>query len=87
MKVESSGKIIKQFAGLRSKTQSHFIDGGSEDKKQNDEKSVIDRNLKFKEKKNRLQQTQLEDYHLEKDKIDMDSLNPILHISIYAFLL
>ena len=33
MKNELDGKIIIKFVGLRTKTYSHFIDKGSEDKK------------------------------------------------------
>ena len=33
IKDELGGKIMKQFVGLRAKTYSYLIDGGSEDKK------------------------------------------------------
>ena len=40
MKDELGGKIMTKFVGLRSKTYSHLIDDGNEDKKPNDTKSM-----------------------------------------------
>ena len=40
MKDELGGKIMTKFVGLRSKTYSHLIDDGNEDKKANDTKSM-----------------------------------------------
>ena len=34
-------KIIKEFVGLRAKTYSYLTDGGSEDKKESAQKSVL----------------------------------------------
>ena len=48
MKDELDGKIITNFAGLRSKTYSYLINDGSEDKKAKGRKKyVIERKLKF----------------------------------------
>ena len=40
MKDKLDGKIIAKFVGLRAKTYSYSIDGGSEDKKDKGSKSV-----------------------------------------------
>ena len=40
MKDELRVKIMRKFVGLRAKTYSYLIDDGSEDKKQNAQKSV-----------------------------------------------
>ena len=49
MKGELSGKIIMEFIGLRAETCSYLIDDGSEDKKQNAQKSVSQKeNLNLK---------------------------------------
>ena len=40
MKDEVSGKILKEYVGLRAKTYSYLIDDGSKDKKAKGEKSV-----------------------------------------------
>ena len=40
MKDELGGKIITKFVGLRAKTYSYLIDGGSKDKKAKGKKSV-----------------------------------------------
>ena len=61
MKDELGGKIIKIFFGLRAKTYSYLIDDGSEDKKaKGTKKCVIKRKLKFKNYKNCLEVTKLE---------------------------
>ena len=76
MKDELGGKIMKKFLGLRAKTYSYFIDGGSEDKKaKGTKKYAIKRKLKFEHYKNCLEATQLDDKikYLEKDKINIDS--------------
>ena len=53
MKDELGGKIMTKFVGLRAKTYSYLIDGGSEDKKAKSTKMcVIKRKLKFENYKN-----------------------------------
>ena len=48
MKDEISGKVLKEYVGLRAKTYSYLIDDGSKDKKAKDtKKCVIKRNPKF----------------------------------------
>ena len=77
MKDELGGKIMKEFLGLRTKTYNYLIDDDSENKKAKDTKRcVIKRKLKFKNYKNCLEATQLENKinHPEKNKIDVDSL-------------
>ena len=41
MKNELGGKVPKEFVGLRAKTYSYLIDGGSEDKKAKSTKKCI----------------------------------------------
>ena len=74
-KDELGGKIMK--VGLRAKTYSYLIDGGSKDKKAKPpKKCVTKRKLKFENYKNCSEATQLEDKinHIEKNKIYIDSL-------------
>ena len=81
MKDELGEKIMKQFVWLRAKTYSYLIDDDSEDKKaQGTKKCVIKRNIKCEDYKNRLEAAQLVNKinHLEKNKIDVDSLE-IVH--------
>ena len=40
-KDELGWKLIKEFVGLRAKTYSYLTDGGSEDKKESAQKSVL----------------------------------------------
>ena len=48
MKDELGGKIVLKFVGLRVKTYSYLIDGGTEDKKaKGTRKCAIKRKLKF----------------------------------------
>ena len=77
MKGEIGGKIMIKFVGLRAKTYSYLIDDGSEDKKaKGTKKCVIKRKLKFENYKTCLEATQLQNKinHLEKNKINIDSL-------------
>ena len=77
MKDELGKKILKKFVGLRAKTCSYLIDDGSEDKKaKSTKKCVIKRKSKFENYRNCLEATQLENKikHLEKNKINIDSL-------------
>ena len=58
MKDELGGKIMTKFVGLRAKTYSYLIDGGSDDKKsKGTKKCVIKRKLKFKNYQNSLEAT------------------------------
>ena len=58
---ELGEKIIKEFLEFRTKTYSHLIDDGSEDKKPKGTKLyVIEIKLKFEDYKNCLEVTQLE---------------------------
>ena len=41
MKNELGGKIMKEFVGLKAKTNSYLIDNGSEDKKAKDTKKCV----------------------------------------------
>ena len=55
------GKLLKEFIGLRAKTFSYLTDDNSEEKKvKGTKKCAIKRKLKFKEYKNCLEVTQLE---------------------------
>ena len=68
---------MKKFVRLRAKTYIYLIDDGSENKKAKvTKKCVIKRKIKFENYKNCLEATQLEKKinHLEKIKIDIDSL-------------
>ena len=72
MKEELGRKIMKEFFGLRAKTYSSLIDGGSEDKKaKGAKKFVIKRKLNFENHKNCLEGTQLKSKinYLEKMKL------------------
>ena len=60
MKNELSGKIMIKFIGLRAKTYSDLIDDFSENKKAKDVKNCVKRKFKFKNYKNCLEATQLE---------------------------
>ena len=64
------GKLLKEFIGLRAKTFSYLTDDNSEEKKvKGTKKCAIKRKLKFKEYKNCLEATQLENQinHPEKN--------------------
>ena len=77
MKDQLGRKIMTKLFGLRLKTYSYLIDDGSEDKKAKSiKKCVIKRELKFKNYKNYLEATKLENKinHPEKNKINIDSL-------------
>ena len=70
-------KILKEFLGLRPKTYSYLINHGIEDKKAKViKKCAIKKTLKFEDYKSCLEANQLENKinHLEKNKIDVDSL-------------
>ena len=73
MKYELSGKIMKNFFGIRAKTYSLFKDDSSENKKaKGTKKCVLKKNLKFEKYKNCLEATQLE------NKISINSLKKII---------
>ena len=68
---------MKEFVGLRAKTYSYLKDNDNEDKKaEGTEKCVIKGKPKFKDYKNCLEAAQIENEisHLDKNKIDIDSL-------------
>ena len=78
MKNELDRKVVKEFVGLRAKTYSYFKGNNDRDKKEKCiKKLVIKRKLKFQGYKNCLEAAQIENKinHLEKDKIEADSLN------------
>ena len=49
MKEELGGKIMKELIGLRARTYSYLVDGGSGDKKA---KATNKKNLSYHQKKN-----------------------------------
>ena len=67
-----------KFGGLRAKTYNYFMDDGSEEKKKQKDtkKCVIKRKIKFQSYRNCSGVTKQENKrnHLEKSKIDKDSL-------------
>ena len=68
---------MEEFVGSRAKICSHLIDDGSEDKKSKARKKcVIKRKPKFQDYKNCLAAAQIDNKrkHLEKSKIEVDSL-------------
>ena len=77
MKGELGRKIMTKFVWLRAKTYSYLIDDSSEDKKaKGSKKCVIKRELKFENYKSCFEATHPENKikHLEKNKIDKDSI-------------
>ena len=64
------------FFWLSAKTYGYFTDDGSEKKAKATKKFIIKKKLKFEGYKNCLEATQLENKinHLEKNKIDIESL-------------
>ena len=72
MKDESGGKVKVKFVGLKAKTYSYLIDDSSEDKKaENTKKCDNKRKLKFKNYKNCLEATQLENKINHLNKINL----------------
>ena len=77
MKDQLGGKYMTKFFGLRAKTYNYLINDGSEDEKsKGTRKCAVKRKLKFETYKNCLRVTQLENKikHLEKTKINIDSI-------------
>ena len=77
MKDELGRKIMKEFVGLRAKTYGSLKDNDDEGKKAKEtKKCVMKRKLKFKGYSNCLEaaQIKIKINHLEKNKIDADSL-------------
>ena len=74
MKDELGGKFLTKFVGLRAKTYIYMINNSSENKKaKGTKKCVTKRKLNFKNYKNCLVATQLENKinYLEKNKINI----------------
>ena len=68
---------MKEFAGLRAKAYSYLKENYDEDKKaRGTKKCVLKRKLNFQDYKNCLEAAQIESEinHLEKKKIEVDSL-------------
>ena len=81
MKDELGGTIMKKFVGLRAKTYSFLIDDGSENKEAKLRKRcLIKGKLKFKDYKNCLEATQLENkiIYPQKNETDGDNLKRII---------
>ena len=77
MKDKLGRKIITKLVGLRAETYGYLTDDGSEDEKaKSTEKCVIKRKLKFKNYKNCLEATRLDNKikYLEKNKTSIHSL-------------
>ena len=77
MKDKLGRKIITKFVGLGAETYGYLTDDGSEDEKaKSTEKCVIKRKLKFKNYKNCLEATRLDNKikYLEKNKTSIHSL-------------
>ena len=77
MRDELGGQIMKEFVGLRAKTYSYLKGNNGEDKEaKGPKKCVIKRKLKFQDYENCLEAAQIENKinHLEKNKIEVDSL-------------
>ena len=77
MKDDLGGKIMTKFVGLKAKTYSYLICDGCEDKKAKYTKKLKKtKKLKFENYKNCLEASQLENRisHLDKNKIDIDSI-------------
>ena len=67
-------KMMTKFVGLRVKTYSYLIEDGNEDKKEKATKRcVIKRKIKFKNYKNCLESTQLDNKinYLEKNEMNV----------------
>ena len=76
MKDELGGKIMPKFVGLKAKTYSYLIDGGSKDEKEKDtKKCVIKRKHKFENYKNSLDAIQLENKINYLEKIKLTQIN------------
>ena len=80
MKDELRRKIITKLVGLRAKTYMYLTVDGSENKKA---KLKLKHKTKFENYKSCLEASQLENKinHLEKNKIDIDSLKKIINNS------
>ena len=77
MNNELGGPIMKEFVGKRARIYSHLKDNSDENRKSKGTKTcVIKRKLRFEDYKNCLEAAQIENKinHLEKNKIDLDSL-------------
>ena len=70
MKDELRGQIMKKFVGLRAKAYSYLKDNNDEDKKEKCAKKCVIKKIKFKDYKNCLKASQIENKinYLEKKK-------------------
>ena len=75
MKYELGGRVMTTFVGLRAKTYSYLIDDGSEYKKAKGTKMCVIKNFKFKNYKNCLGATKLDNKisYPEEIKLSIDS--------------
>ena len=81
MKDELGAQIMKELVGLWTNTYSYLEDNNGEDKKvKGTKKCAIKRKRKFQDYKNCLEAVQIENKinHLEKNKIDVDSLKGLI---------
>ena len=71
-------RIMTEFVGLRAKTYSYLKDNNDEDKKAKE--CFINVKIKFEDYKNCLEAAQIENKinHLEKNKMDVDSLKEFI---------
>ena len=82
MKHELGGQIMKEFIELRAKTYGYLKEKYDEDKKsKGTKKGITKRKLTFKDYKNYLEAAQMKNKinHLEKNKIDVDSLKEFIN--------
>ena len=83
MKDELGGRIMTKFVEVRAKTYSYLIDVSSEDKKANGTKKYVIKKKNFRNYKNCLEATQLDNQikYLEKNKINIGIFKIIINNS------
>ena len=76
MKDEFGGKIMTEFAALRTIPYSYLTDNNNENKKAKGTKKCVIKKLKFNDYKHCFEETQIENKinQLEKNKLDVNSL-------------